>query len=335
MDETQGIVPVRQNAAGRKPQRPARPWFELLLCVVGSLGSLWFPSIGTAAMVFGAWLLARPEENRTQLAIAGCLVPGIALSFVSWEFYGSLVLPCILCALAIALLLPGRISVTSVCLVMFGTTAAMILADVSLLAGWGESLSSYVDMLLEEMRVLMVESLGGDAASVAVKATVDQTLELFGKIWPLMYVMRAAGAVLVGLFGLMLARRDTYQRVYTAFTQLDAPLWAVVVLIASIACVACQAFGVQGGELLGALGLNLLFCLRVLFFLQGLSTAMCLMDRHNWGSFSRVCAMVAMLMAELGFYAVCVFGVIDVWANFRKLPRGHAAPAEDSHGEGE
>lgn len=333
MDETQGIVPAEKHAA-RKPPRPARPWFELALCVLGSFGSLFVPALGTMAMVFGLWLLARKEERRAWLGIAGCVVPGVVLSFVSWVNYGSLVLPCIACALVVALLLPGRIGITGVCLTIAGLTGAMIAADASIVMMYGEDFAAYVTALLDEIRELTVASLGG-TASVTVLATLDQTVELLGKTWPLIYAARAAGVVVLGLFGLMLARRDTYQSVYAAFMRYDMPLWGVVLLIAAIACLACEALGVQGAATVGAVGLNLLLCLRVAYFLQGLAVAMCLMDRHRWGMLPRVLVIALMLMAELGFYAVSVFGVIDVWANFRRRERRKARKATGSHGEGE
>lgn len=323
MDETQALAPIDQTPVGRKDPRPAHPWFELFLCMVGSLGTLYLPSIGTALMVYGAWLLSRKEEGRTWLALAGCLVPGIALSFVSWDL-GSLVLPYSLCALAVALLLPGRIGVTSVCLVVAGTTAAMILADASMVMSWGETFAAYVDALLAEMRELLVASLGGGSADSVVTASVDQTIELFGKIWPLMYALNAVMAVLVGLVGLMLARRDTYASVYTAFLHYDVPLWAVAALIAGFVCLVWNLFGFAGSAVAEAVGLNVLFCLRALFFLQGLAVAMNLMERRGTGSLARVLVLAFMLMAELGLYAVCVLGVVDVWANFRGLERDSA-----------
>ncbi|MGN1200060.1 MAG: DUF2232 domain-containing protein, partial [Thermoguttaceae bacterium] len=94
-------------------------------------------------------------------------------------------------------------------------------------------------------------------------------------------------------------------------------------------CLACQAFGAPKADVFEAVGLNLLLCLRVLFFLQGMAVAMRLMDQRRWGSFSRVLAIAALLMAELGLYAVCVFGVIDVWANFRHLERRKAQGARN------
>ena len=335
MDETHDIVPVSGPCPGRKAPRPARPWPELALCVLGSLVSTTLPALGVAAMVFGAWLLNRPEERRGWWAVAGCVVPGIVLSFVSWVNYGSLVAPFIVCALVVALLLPGRVTITNVCATILGVSALMILADASIVLQWGESFAAYVGALLDEIRELTVASLGGNGSSVAIMASVDQTVELLGKVWPLLYVSRAAVAVLAGLLGLMLARRDTYQRVYEAFTRYDMPLWGIVALIVSIACLAGPAFGLPAAQTLEAVGLNILFCLRVLFFLQGLAVAMFLMDRHRWGVFARVLVLAGLLIAEMGFFAVSVFGVIDVWANFRRLPRHHGAGDAKAHDEGE
>ena len=292
------------------------------MCVLGSLCSFTLPSFGMAAMVFGAWLLARKQEGRLWWAVAGCVVPGIILSFVSWVNYGSLVAPCIVGALAIALLLPGRISITSVCLTIAGVAALMVLGDASVIMMLGSDFAAYVAALLDEMREIVVASLGG-TSQVAVSAAVEQTVELFGKVWPLIYVSRAAVAVLVGLVGLMLARRDTYQKVYAAFTRYDMPLWGIVALIVAVVCLAGNAAGFADATVLEAVGLNILFCLRVLYFLQGLAVAMYLMDEHRWGPVSRVLVLTGLLMAELGLYAVSVFGVIDVWANFRRLPRAH------------
>lgn len=334
MDETQGIVPA-QTPTARKPPRPARPWLELALCVAGSFGSLFLPAVGTFAMVFGLWLLSRSKERRVWAGVAGCVLPGVVLSAVSWIYYGSLVVPCIACALVVALLLPGRIGITSVCLTIVGLTGAMVMADASILMLQGESFAAYVSALLDEMRELTVASLGG-TVPVAVEASIDQTLEFLGKTWPLIYALRAAGVVVLGLFGLMLSRRDTYQSVYAAFTRYDMPLWGVVALAAAIACLAYGAFGPRWADAVEAAGLNVLMFLRAAFFLQGLAVAMSLMDRRRWGPVPRVLVIMLMLMAELGFYAVCVFGVIDVWANFRRLERRHGGPrTAEAHGESE
>ncbi len=321
MDETQGIEPVARPGSGSKPPRPARPWIELLLCVVGSLGSMFFSTLGIAVMVAGSWLLARKEEGRALWAVAGCLVPGIVLSFVSWMWCGSLILPCALGSLAIALVLPGRIGITSVCLTIVGLSAAFVASDVSIILMQGGDLPTYISELLAELRDTLVGSLGGGSANVAVTAAVDQTLELFGKVWPLLYVSRAAVAVVVGLFALMIARRDAYRRVYEAFLRYDMPLWGMVLIVACAACWAAAQYLPSWSAALMSAATCLFMCLRVLYFLQGLAVAMSLMDAHGFGPVARILIIVLLLMLESALYVVCVIGAVDVFANFRRLPR--------------
>lgn len=333
MDETQGLVKADQSTkTDRKDPRPARPVLEVVLCAVSSLLTIFFPAIATAAMVYGAWLLTRREEGRAVWAAAACLVPGVALSFVSWD-YGSLVLPCSIVALVVAQLLPGRVNITTVCLTVVLSSGLMVAADASLVMLLGESFAAYVQALLEEIRLIVTASLTTGTPSVAVTATVDRTVELLGMVWPLIYVSRGAVVVVGALVGLMIARRDTYQRVYQAFTRYDMPLWGVVLLIASLLGFAAEAGLAQCPEVVGVAALNVLLCLRVLFFIQGLAVGMSVMDARHWGPVCRVVAITAMLLAEMGLCAVCVFGVLDVWANFRRLARKGACGR--AHGEGE
>lgn len=319
MDETKDspsapLVPQGEN------RRPARPVFELVLCAIASLGSIFFPSICCALMVFGAWRLAHGEKDRTVWALAGCLVPGIVLSFATWD-YASLVLPCSLAALAIALLLPGHVSIGKVLVLITVLTGLLIGADASLLMLQGESFADYVQALLEEMRYYMTASLTTGTSSVSVQATVDSTVELLGKIWPLIYVMKAAGMALVGLAGLVFARRDSLQRVYEAYKRYDIPLWVVAVFIACVACLAgWSVFGVVP-EVLGVVALNVFVCMRAVFFLQGFAVMLSLMDSHGWGAIPRVLAFSAALLAEMSLSVVCVLGLVDVWGNFRKSAR--------------
>lgn len=319
MDETQASPTTLAKVAG-KPQRPARPALEFALCVIGSLGSIVFPGLCTALMVFGAWLLARKEEGRTVLAVAGCLGPGIALSFATWD-YASLVLPCALAALAIALLLPGRVSITSVVVLVAALTALLIGADASLVMLQGEDFAAYVQALLDELREVMTASLTTGTSSVSASAAVDSTVELLGRTWPLIYVMRSFSCVLFGLAGLVIARRDSYQRVSAAYKRFDVPLWLVALFIVSLACLAGRVLLTGMPDIWGNVALNVIVCLRVVFFLQGFAVLLSLMDSHGWGAYRRVLAISAALLAEMSLSIMCVVGLIDVWANFRKLPR--------------
>lgn len=319
MDETHGIEPVDSKPA-RTFARPARPSLEVALCVLGSLLSVQLAGIGTFAMVYGAWLLFRPEEQRGLWAIAGCLVPGIALSIVSFVDFGSLVLPCAVIALAIAYVLPGRITVTNVCLTVAALAAMMAGADALFAASVGMDLPGYANALLDEAYEITVSSVSTTSSQLAAEAGIDGVYETMRMVWPLGYVAQASVVVLLGLLGLVVARKNTYAQVYAAFLRYDIPLWGVVALIAGLVCLLLGTTTEQGTQL-EPIGLMLLLVLRVLFCLQGLAVLSAWMNRRGMGFASRVIAIALALLAELSLFVVCILGVVDVWANFRKLPR--------------
>lgn len=331
MVETQDS-PSTQLVSPGSSRRPARPVFEFVLCALASLGSIFSPSLGCALMVFGAWRLAHSGEGRAVWAALGCLAPGIVLSFATWD-YASLVLPCSLCALAIALLLSRGVSVGGVVVLVALLCGLLIGADASLLMLQGESFAAYVQELLEELRQVMTASLTTGGSSVSVQATVDSTVELLGWIWPLIYAMRAACTVCFGLVGLAVARHDSFQKVHEAFKRCDTPLWVVALFIVSVACLAgWSVLGVLP-EAVGVAALNVLICMRVVFFLQGCAVMLSLMDSHGWGFFPRVAVLSLAFLAEVSLSVVCILGLIDVWANFRKLAR-HDQDRRLTSGEG-
>ncbi len=317
MDEAKDS-PSTQLVSSGSSQRPARPVFEFVLCALASLGSVLSPSLGCALMVFGAWRLAQSGEGRAVWAALGCLAPGIVLSFATWD-YASLVLPCSLCALAIAFVLSQGVSVGKVVILVALLCGMLIGVDASLLMLQGESFAAYVQALLDELAQVMTASLTTGTSSVSVQATVDSTVGLLGWIWPLIYAMRAACTVCFGLVGLEVARRDSFQKVHEAFKRCDVPLWIVALFIASVACLAgWSVFGVLP-EVVGVVALNVFICMRVVFFLQGCAVMLSLMDSHGWGFFPRVLLLSVAFIAEVSLSAVCILGLVDVWADFRKL----------------
>ena len=324
MGEAQDIEPT-VDAAARVRQRPARPWAELILCIVGSLATVQLAGIGTFAMVFGAWLLFRPVEGRGLWALAGCLGPALALCLVSFVDYGTLVLPCAVCALVIAKILPGRVSVTSVCLVILALAAAMAGADALFAASFGMDLVGYANAMLDSAYEITVSSVSQSSSPVVVQASFDGVYETMRKVWPLGYVFQATVAVLFGLLGLGIAQRRGYRDAYDSFMRYDVPLWGIVLLIVGLVCLLLASSTGQGGWL-ESIGLMLILVLRVVYFLQGMAVIMCLMSRRKMGFFSRVLILTLSLLAELSIFAVCVFGVVDVFANFRGLARKDGAP---------
>ena len=321
MDESHGIEEkVRDPLEPPRGASPIHPWMELVLCVAGSLATVLLSGIGTFAMVYGAWRLFRPEENRGLWAVAGCLAPAIALCFVSVLDYGLLVLPCSVCALVIARLLPGHATVTNVCLTVLLLAAAMIGADALFANAIGfDNIVSYQNALISEIREQTIASVGGKSASISTMASLDQTLELFSLAWPFGYIAQAGIVVGFGFLGLALTRRVRYADAYASFTRYDSPLWVVVLLIVGIISTLLSGAVTDVSVVFKTIGVNALLVARVLFLIQGMAALLGVMDRRGFGTGSRVALLVCAFFAEMMFFAVCVFGLVDIWADFRKL----------------
>ena len=309
---------------------PIHPWMELILCIAGSFATVYFAGIGTLAMVYGAWRLFRPQEGRGIWAILGCLAPVLVLCFVSWLDYGTLVLPCALCALAIAKLLPEHASVTNVCLTVLLMGLALVGADALFAHSMGYNIVSYSQAIIDEVRAQTTASLQGTGTSITAMASIDQVMDIIRMAWPFGYLVQASFIVAFGFLGLALSRRMKYAQAYAAFTACDIPLWAVVLLIIGVVCTVFGSSDSQISYIMSCIGVNTLLVCRVLFFIQGLACMLGLMDKHNLGGFSRVAILVLALFAELWFIALSVFGLVDVWANFRKLGRSRSQAAQDT-----
>lgn len=305
---------------GRKADWPARPVLEVILCVVGSLLSAFFAPVGVGLMAAGVCLLRRPEEGKTWWGVVACLVPLVILCLVDWVNLGSLALPSVICALAMGLLLPGRIGITSVCACVLGLSALVLGTDAAVLASFGMSLPDYVSQTFDQMGQL-AQSASSAGAGITFSAAMQQSIDYMRRIWPLIYVGQAALSVLAGLAGLAIARRMPVARLYEAFTRFDMPVWGMVLIAACVVCWAVSVLGVPGASTFVSVALCLFICLRVLYFLQGMAVAMSLMDKRGFGPLVRILVIMMLLMLEGSFYVVCVLGAVDAWANFRKLPR--------------
>ena len=319
---------------GRKPAWPARPALEVALCVIGSLLSAFIGPLGTALMVVGVYLLGRPEENKAWLGALGCVIPCAILSIVSWVNLGSLALPPVICAVVMGLFLPGHIGISTVCACIVGTCAMTMGIDAALLAAWGSNLLDYVMSVFDEMGQQM-SLVAGQSGGVVLSAAMEQSIELMRTIWPLIYLGQAAVTVIAGLVALAIARRESPRCLYEAFVRYDMPLWGMVLIVACAACWAAAQYLPSWSAALMSAATCLFMCLRVLYFLQGLAVAMSLMDAHGFGPVARILIIVLLLMLESALYVVCVIGAVDVFANFRRLPRHTKVVQATAIGDGE
>ena len=332
-DQGTELVKVQGDLAPRS--WPARPVLEVVLCVVGGLLATYFPAIGCALMVAGVWLLARPQEGKAAWGVIACLAALACLCLVSWEDYGSIALPSVVIACLIALLPPRLLGVSAVVALILAAAGITMGLDALILQANGVSLTEYVGYVFDTVAEQAAGGGAGSDVDVRAAAAVQQGLELVRQAWPAIYLGQGCVTVVCGLVSLALVRRVPYSRLYLAFLRYRVPFWGLVLLAAAVVCWGVSELGSAGSSALLSFALCTLLCLRVLYLLQGLACAMALMERARIGQVGRIAVLFAALFLELGFYAMCVFGLIDSFADFRGLrsseveTSGETVPQDD------
>ena len=77
---------------------------------------------------------------------------------------------------------------------------------------------------------------------------------------------------------------------------------------------------VPESQLLRTVSVTLFLAVRIIFLIQGLGVILGLLGRWRIGCFGRFAVIMVAAWLEVMF-VVSIIGLIDVWANFRKLPR--------------
>ena len=111
----------------------------------------------------------------------------------------------------------------------------------------------------------------------------------------------------------------------------DLPLWVVAVFVVAV-CGLAVATSVSLGltQLLLMVSLNVIMGLRFAFMIQGLALISAFMRKRELRQFTRVLTFVAAFYLEAQFFVMSIVGLVDVWANFRHLPRGKRITVQDN-----
>ena len=316
-----GIVP-----AGA-PRKGGSLWYAEIAIAV--LVAAWGGMLGTLLLALGVRILAERSGVRSFAPSLGAAAAGFALAalLLGLEALPATIVP--VCAgVAIAVLMwARRATVLAVSITVAACAILGLAVDGVSLASQGLDVTQAMPALLvEASRLYAGTSIQGDLVVAAAEP-------IFRAVWPFVYVMTALIDVgMAGLGSFWGAQRGapgfaSQQGMPPArmpkIARFDAPLWAVVLLAASIVGIAvAQAMG-NGAELLLATSVTLLLSVRFIFALQGFGVLFGLMDRWRLGCFIRAVAIVIAVWLE-AMFLLSIVGLVDVWANFRKLPRNDA-----------
>lgn len=308
---------LTSRVLGRPPKEMSGAlWFAL-----GSFTSFVIPFFGVVMMGYGARELLEARGSRGFLfAVAeGIVITAVALFANSGM--GMLLVGEVLCVLGVVWCMRNHAAtLAGICAVIVATALVNIGIEAAVATAAGSSLSQVVDGLLAYM-----VSVAQDAAGTGIQAEliVRQIAPVLKALWPFTYVASAGMDALAAGIGsyLMYVRTSGIPRV-PAIVAFDMPMWSVGVLIASILGLSASLSGFPGAEVLLSVSVTALMSVRFIFAIQGFAVVLTFANRFRFGCLGRTLLLVLSIWLETMFFIVSIVGLIDVWANFRKLTRG-------------
>lgn len=308
---------LTSRVLGRPPKEMSGAlWFAL-----GSFTSFVIPFFGVVMMGYGARELLEARGSRGFLfAVAeGIVITAVALFANSGM--GMLLVGEVLCVLGVVWCMRNHAAtLAGICTVIVATALVNIGIEAAVATAAGSSLSQVVDGLLAYM-----VSVAQDAAGTGIQAEliVRQIAPVLKALWPFTYVASAGMDALAAGIGsyLIYVRTSGIPRV-PAIVAFDMPMWPVGVLIASILGLSASLSGFPGAEVLLSVSVTALMSVRFIFAIQGFAVVLTFANRFRFGCLGRTLLLVLSIWLETMFFIVSIVGLIDVWANFRKLTRG-------------
>lgn len=308
---------LTSRVLGRPPKEMSGAlWFAL-----GSFASFVIPFFGVVMMGYGARELLEARGPRGFLfAVAeGIVITAVALFANSGM--GMLLVGEVLCVLGVVWCMRNHAAtLAGICAVIVATALVNIGIEAAVATAAGSSLSQVVDGLLAYM-----VSVAQDAAGTGIQAEliVRQIAPVLKALWPFTYVASAGMDALAAGIGsyLMYVRTSGIPRV-PAIAAFDMPMWPVGVLIASILGLSASLSGFPGAEVLLSVSVTALMSVRFIFAIQGFAVVLTFANRFRFGCLGRTLLLVLSIWLETMFIIVSIVGLIDVWANYRKLTRG-------------
>ncbi len=162
-------------------------------------------------------------------------------------------------------------------------------------------------------------------------STMKSLLTTVASLWPSLYFVEGTLCTALAVF----AARAAYRKHDAGYNQphfdmTDMSVHIVWVLIAGLLCWAASYLEFSYAVTAKVVGLNLLVCSAVLFMIQGFAVISFWMNRAHLNMVLQVIIILLAIQMEIMFLIPTFIGVIDFWANFRKLPREEQATGSEN-----
>ncbi len=293
-------------------------------CAAGVVVSSQLPLVGLPVTAAAAAGLA--FRGRVAVSVLAAAV-GVAAAASVLPVSVAFVAPAAAAILLAVWLLPRR-SAQLVALLLTGAIAGGAAAvDILAARSLGQSLMQAVRAQAIIVSEGLKQALGSSASAWTEQLAAARSALVM--LWPSFYVQTALFAAVFVIAAIAwAARRSGIVVEVPANRDLDLSvhvLWALVVGLVLLAT--APLFG-SSAQLARVVGFNALFVARTLFFLQGIAVFSAVFDVPRTGYGKMVALYIVLWVLDQVLLIVSLIGMLDFWANFRRLPRdGSGAPA--------
>lgn len=217
----------------------------------------------------------------------------------------------------------GKTVVCATLLVLGLGGAAIVAYGVSSGMGPLQATRSYIDRTLQEGLDLYLRMEGSQAEGEAFRNRIGDIGTAFFHLLPSLAFIGTAFTVFLNI----LAGRFISQRAGRPYPELgDLSRWRLSDFMIWPLLLAGGALLVPG-EAIRWVGMNVLIVFLFLYFLQGLSIVSFFFRKKNIPLFLRGVGYVLIFLHQIPMLVVCLFGITDVWLDFRKIQKGPAPAA--------
>lgn len=325
VDET-----ARPSHGGSQDKRPSgmplSPYVQNVLWAgIGGLVTSALSVVGVAMMAFGfSRTLGQHKEAKRSAGVLLSAGVGTAIPF----FFDFQVLQVIQLSI-LGLLYIGiawiiaycmqrkRVTVTVDYAVALGGSLFVGLCFAAYLAIANVSLTAFVESIagpVQESLQGMLASYGLDVSTGAYGSGFITSILMMGL--PAILFIYVGACVLAAHFGARMAKPFVPGKTWN-LEQFDAPTWSMIaVIVAILACV----FGGFWMPLL-SVGISALVALRFIYLMQGIAVISFWFRKYRMGCLLRFIIVFLTIELESAFFVLTIIGIIDFFANFRKLNR--------------
>lgn len=310
------------------PSRVADIRDVLLLSAACVLGAIATPiAVFVGLPLFAAGAAGLVLRGRRGAAVAGAVIGAGSGAIIRPESL-ALAVPTLAGVIAMAILLP-RWSYQAL---GFGLVAVVTVSGIAFDALNAAAEGTSLPELFARESASTLESVSKSlSASGAAKESIDQLGRLFVNLWPSAYVQLAIVTVVLTMAAVgWAASRSGRPGLVPPFFMVDLNVNVIWLPVAGLLLLAAGVIHSPEGVIF-AVGMNVLLVARAVLLVQGLAVSGWLMKRTNMPSLARGIGYVVLGMADTFLPLVSLLGLIDVWANIRKLPRDGQTP-EVAHG---